>query len=227
MLGRKHDLGRFGGLAVFVADRDLALGIGAELADVAGAGVTRGGEQFQDLVAVVERGRHEVRRFRAGVTEHDALVAGTLVALLVGGIVDALGDVWRLAVQEDVDLGRLPVETGLLVADLAYGLARGGLELRRIDERMTGGIHDQVALLVLLQQRQRNADFAGDDDAIRGGQRFAGDADFPRVHAGLSGFAINQINDLVRNAVANLVRMTFGNRFRSKEVILPHSGCPL
>ena len=52
---------------------------------------------FEDLVRVVDRRRHQVRRLAAGVAEHDALVAGTLVALLVGGIVDALGDIGRLA----------------------------------------------------------------------------------------------------------------------------------
>ena len=41
MLGRQHDLGDFGRLAVDVADGDLALGVGAELADVALAGMAR------------------------------------------------------------------------------------------------------------------------------------------------------------------------------------------
>ena len=90
MLGRQHDLGHLGGLAVDVAHGDLALGVGAELADVALAGMAGGGQQFEDLVAVVDRRRHQVRRLAAGIAEHDALVAGTLLALPVGGIVDAL-----------------------------------------------------------------------------------------------------------------------------------------
>jgi hypothetical protein len=58
---------------------------------------------FEDLVRIVDRRRHQLRRLAAGIAEHDALVAGALV--LVAGGVDALGDVGRLAVQQHVDLG--------------------------------------------------------------------------------------------------------------------------
>ncbi len=98
-------------------------------------GVAGGGQQFEDLVRVVDRRRHQVRRLAAGIAEHDALVAGALFALRVGGVVDALGDVGRLAVQQHVDLGGLPVEAALLVADGADRLAGGRLELRRVDDR--------------------------------------------------------------------------------------------
>ncbi len=67
--------------------------------------------------------------FRAGVTEHDALVARAFLALLVRGVVDALRDVGRLRMQENVDLGGLPVEAVLFIADVADRLARRGLEL--------------------------------------------------------------------------------------------------
>ena len=91
-------------------------------------------------MAVVDRRRHQVGRLAAGIAEHDALVAGAFLALPVGGIVDALGDVGRLGVQQHVDLGRLPVEAVLLVADGADRLARDRLELRRVDDRMTAGV---------------------------------------------------------------------------------------
>ena len=81
--------------------------------------------------------------------------------------------------------------------------------------------------LVLLEQRVGNAHFAGDDDAVGGRQRLAGDADVPRVHAGLLGLAIDQIDDLVGDTVTDLVGMALGNGFRGKEVILPRHGCPL
>lgn len=227
MLGRQHDLRRFRRLAVDVADGDLALGVGTELAGLAVVFVTGGCEQFEDLVAVIDRCRHQVRRFAAGIAEHDALVAGTFLALAVGGVVDALADVRRLAVQQNLDLCRFPVEAGLLVADLANGLAGDRLELGRIDDRVAGGIHQDLASLILLQQRLGNADLAGDDNTVGGGQSLAGDADFPRVHAGLLGLAIDQIDDLVGDAVANLVGMTLGNGFRGEEVVLPRHGCPL
>jgi hypothetical protein len=60
-----------------VLDRHLALGIRAEHAAFARfAGV---GEQLQDLVGIVERRRHELRRLAAGIAEHDALIARALI----------------------------------------------------------------------------------------------------------------------------------------------------
>ena len=227
MLGRQHDLRHVGGLAVGIAHGDLALGVWAELAGLAIAFMARGGQQFEDLVAVVDRSRHEVRGLAAGIAEHDALVAGTFLALTVGGVVDALADIRRLAVQQHFDLGRLPVEACLLVADLTDRLAGDRLELRRVDHRMAGGILEDVAGLVLLEQRIGYAHLARDDDAVGGGQRLTRDADLPRVHAGLLGFAIDQIDDLVGNTVANFVGMALGDGFRGEEVILPRHGCPL
>ena len=83
-------------LAVLVAQRDLALGVGPEAA--ARAPEWRASASaLEDLVGVVDRRRHQLGRLVAGVAEHDALVAGALV--LVAGGIDALGDVGRLAVQ--------------------------------------------------------------------------------------------------------------------------------
>ena len=72
-----------------------------------------------------------------------------------------------------------------------------------------------------------HAHLAGDDDAVGGGQRLAGDAHVPGVHAGLLGLAVDQIDDLVGDAVADLVGMAFGNGFGGEEIILPRHGCPL
>ena len=128
MLGREHDLGDADRLAVLVLDRDLALGVGAELGGGALAGLARIGEHLEDLVGVVDRRRQQFRRLAAGIAEHDALVAGAVI--LVAGLVDALRDVGRLRVQQHVDLGLLPVEAVLLVADRLDRLARGRLDLR-------------------------------------------------------------------------------------------------
>ena len=74
-----------------------------------------------------------------GTCDEDIAVARTLAALLVRSTVHALRDVGRLAVQEHLDLCRLPVEAVLLVTDVADRLARRRLELRRIDDRFAVG----------------------------------------------------------------------------------------
>ena len=102
MLGRQHDLRHLDRLAVLVANGDLALGVRAELAPRLAA-ATRLREALQDAVGVEDRRRHQLRRLGAGIAEHDALVAGTLV--LVAGRIDADGDVGRLGMQVDIDLG--------------------------------------------------------------------------------------------------------------------------
>ncbi len=79
-------------------------------------------------MAVVQRRGHQFRRLAAGVAEHDALVAGA--DILVAGFIDALGDVDGLRMQQHVDLGGLPMEAILLVADRLDGLAGSRLHLR-------------------------------------------------------------------------------------------------
>ena len=125
MLVRDDDLGRLDRLAVLVAHRDLALGVGAERSFRARMTGLR--YLAQDFVRVVERRRHQFGRFAAGVAEHDALIAGALV--LVAGGVHALRDVGGLRMQQDLDLRVAPVEPLLLVADVLDRLARRRLDL--------------------------------------------------------------------------------------------------
>ena len=127
VLGGEHDLGRFHRLAVRIAQRDLALGVGLQRRLL--AGMARIGQQFEDLVAVIERRRHQGRGLAAGIAEHDALVARAFI--LVAGGVDALGDMGRLGVQQHFDLGVLPVKAVLLVADVLDRGARHFFDLRR------------------------------------------------------------------------------------------------
>ena len=77
MLGRDHDRGRPDRLAVDILQGDLALGVGPEAG--LGAGMAGLGQGAQDLMGVIDRRRHELRRLAAGIAEHDALVAGALV----------------------------------------------------------------------------------------------------------------------------------------------------
>ncbi|QTK79822.1 hypothetical protein AT6N2_C2179 [Agrobacterium tumefaciens] len=226
MLRGENDGHRFGRLAVDVAHGYLALGIGAELCCLTFAALTRGSEQLQDAVGIIDRRRHQIRCFLAGVAEHDALVARTLVTLLIGSVVHALCDIGRLRMQENVDLGGLPVETVLFISDVADRLAGGGLKLGRVNDRMPGSILDDLAVLVLLQQRVGNANLTRDNDAIGRGKRFTSDAHGPRVNARLGRFTINEIHDFIGNTITNLVRMTLGHGLAGEQVIGTHAGFP-
>ena len=103
--------------------------------------------------------------------------------------------------QEDVDLRLLPVEAVLLVADVLDRHARD----------MGDPVLGDVA---------RAARLAGDHDAIGGGERLAGGADFPGVEAGGGAFAEEEVDDLVGNAVADLVGMALGDGLAGELVIL-------
>lgn len=140
-------------------------------------------------MGIIDRSRHQVRRFTAGIAEHNALVTCAFAAFMVGGLVDALGDMSRLGMQENVDLGGLPMEAVLFIADVADCLARRSLELGRVD--------DLIAVLVGLHQARRQANLTGDDNTIGGRQRLAGDAHRPGIHPGPCRFTIDQIDDFV------------------------------
>ena len=201
MLGRQHDLGDADGLAVLVSDRDLALGVRAELGGRAFALLAGERQGLEDLVGIIDRGRQQLGRLAAGIAEHDALVAGA--DILVARLVDTLSDVRRLRMQQNVDLGLLPVEAVLLIADVADRLARGRLHLR-------------LDLLLV----EMGADLAGNDDAVGRRQGLGGDANLGRLVPGLDGLLEEQIDDFVRDAVADLVGMTLRNGLARKQVIL-------
>ena len=113
VLGRDDDRGRLGRLAVLEAQRDLALGVGLE--ERRGPGMAVRGHLHQDLVAVIERRRHEVRRLVAGEAEHDALVARAFVLVArrhrrpARSAPTAGGGDWRVE--------PVPVDPVLLIAD--------------------------------------------------------------------------------------------------------------
>jgi hypothetical protein len=128
VLRRDHDLGAADRLAVDVLHRHLALGVRLQVEQLLRAPLLR--QHFQDLVREVDRRRHERPllvdfAFGAGETEHHALVAGAflLLAFLFLGV-DAHGDVGRLAVQQDLDIGTVKGEAVLVVTDIAHDVAR-------------------------------------------------------------------------------------------------------
>ena len=203
---RDHDLAHADRLAVLILHGDLALGVRTQ--HLLLAGVTRFRDQPQDLVGIEDRRRHQVRRFVGGVAEHDALVARAL--FLVGaGLqrIDALRDIGGLRMQQDFDVGLLPVEAFLLVTDVLDRSANDAFDL-------------------VVGDRFRTAGFTGDHHLVGGGERFAGRADRPGVDAGLGAFTEKQIDDLVGNPVANLVRMTLGNRLAGEQIGRAHQPTP-
>ena len=89
--------------------------------------------------------------------------------------------------QQDFDVAGVPVKPFLLVADVLDGVADDAFDL-------------------VVGDRFRTAGLAGDHHLVGGGERFARRADRPRIDTGLRAFAEKQIDDLVGNPVANLVR---------------------
>jgi len=128
---------------------------------------------------------------------------------MVCSIVDALRDVRGLEVQQHIDLGGFPVETVLFVADRLDRLAGCRLELGRID--------DFLAVLVELDQRWRDPNLTGNDNAVGGRQGFASNAHAPWINTGFLRFTVNQIYNLVRDPVTHLVGVAFRNRFTGEK----------
>ena len=121
--GQHHgvDRDRF---AVDIADGELRLGIGAQprqaavLPDLA--------LTLHEPVRVIDRERHQRGRFVARIAEHQALIARSLVEVVVGRLVDASLDVGRLPSVTHHDRAAIGVEAQfrVVVADLADRLAR-------------------------------------------------------------------------------------------------------
>ena len=88
-------------------------------------------QQFEDLVAVEQRRGHQRQRFATGIAEHDSLVTSAFIIVARG--IDALGDVGGLGVQQHFDLGVLPMEAVLLVADVLDRGARDGFDFGGAD----------------------------------------------------------------------------------------------
>ena len=202
VLGGNDDRGCGNGLAIFETQRDLALRI--RFKEGGRARMAVGGHPLEDLVAVIERCRHQVGCFIAGKAEHDTLIARSFV--LVARSIDALRYVGRLGVKIVGEIERLPVKPVLLIANVLHDLADRILNLLLNTRRpVPAGVHDALA-----------PDFARKDNLLRCGQRFAGHARFGILRQ-------EQIDDRIRNLVGDLVGMAFGNAFGRKEVIGTHA----
>ncbi len=148
-------------------------------------------------MGVVDRRRHELRRFPAGIAEHDPLIARSLVP--VAGGIDSLRDVGGLRMEQNFDVGGSPVETLLLVTDVLDRAARRGLDRVLFDRRA--------------------AHLARDDDPVGRRQGLARNPGLIGIQTGFRAFAEEKVDNLVGNPVAHLVRMAFRDGFTCKQVI--------
>ena len=153
MLGRYHHRGGADRHAIFISQGNLTFGIGTEA--FGGAGAAGVGHVFQNAVGVVNWGRHQGVGFAAGVAKHDPLVAGAFGFVAAG--VNPYGDIAGLLMQQDLDIGGLPMKTVLGVANVADCGAC------RLDHRVFG-------------DTGRTAHFASQNHFIGGRQGFTGDA---------------------------------------------------
>jgi hypothetical protein len=217
VLGRDHDLGASDGLAVDVLHCHLALGVRLQVEQLLRAALL--GQHLEDLVREVDRGGHERAllvdlALGASEAEHHALVAGSLLllALLLLGI-DAHGDVGRLSVQQHLDVGAVIGEAVLVVSDVAHHVAGDLRDHFAIDHRVVA---------VLGEQRRLAAAFPGNDDLVGGAERLAAE---PGIHQAVIGDAEldvvldEGVENGIRNLVADLVGVAFGNRLAGEQVV--------
>ena len=102
--------------------------------------------------------------------------------------------------EQHLDVAIVPVEAGLLVADVLDGHA--------------GRVGDPV-----LRDRGGTACLARDHNLIGRRKRLAGGADLPRIDPGVRALTIEKIDDLVRNAVTDLVGVPFRDGLAREKIV--------
>ena len=218
MLGRDHDLGAADRFAFDIFHRDLALGVGLQVEQLAAAALF--GQHFQDAVREENRRGHEAALFVdfalvAGIAEHHALVAGAFffAALLFLGI-DAHRDVGRLAMQQHLDVGAVIGEAVLVVADVLDHAAGDLGDQFAIDHRDAVDVAEQLA-----------AAFARNHDLVGRAQRLAAETGIDRTVVGNAELDVlleEGIEDRIGDLIRNLVRMAFGNRLAGEQIRRAH-----
>ena len=197
MLRAEHDgVHAHGVILLVIFDGDLRLAVGAQI--VHQLLLAHGGQALGQLVRERDRQRHELRRLVAGVAEHHALIARTVVERVLAGllalerVVDAEGDVGALLVDVRDDGAGLAVKAvlGAVIADLAHGLAH---DFRNVDvalgRDLAHDVHD-----------------AGRDRAL------AGDAAVRILRQ-------DRVEDRVGDLIADLVGMSLGHGFGCKKMM--------
>jgi hypothetical protein len=131
-------------LAVDVAHGDLRLRVGTQERQASVA--AHFALALHEAVRVVDRERHQRGGLVARVAEHEALVARTLVQIIVRRAVHALRDVGRLAAVANHHGAAVGVEAQLriVVADAADGVARDAAVVDVGVGRDLAGHHDEA-----------------------------------------------------------------------------------
>ena len=178
-----------------VRDGDLRLGVGAE--EIKNIGLAHGGQFRHQLVGELDRHRHELGGFVAGIAEHQPLIAGPLLLVQPFPFRHPLGDIGGLLVDGDEDGAGVGIEAHgrVGVADVADGLTD---DLGIFDAGVGG-------------------DLAGNHGHTGGHESFAGDARF-----GILGQ--DGVEDGIGDLVGNLVGMTFADGLGSKKIIVHRHG---
>ena len=185
-------------LTVDVAHRHLALCVGAQ--ERQAAVVAQLSLALDQAVRVVDRRRHQLGRLVAGVAEHQALVAGAGVQVVVARVVDALGDVVALLVVGDEHRAALVVDAvlGVVVADALDRVAR---DLDVVDMRV-------------------GRDLAGEHDEAGVAQRLGG-------HARARVLRQYRVENRVGDLIGDLVGVAFRNGFGGEEEVVRHAVAPI
>ena len=196
MLRGDDDVGDRDGLAVLINDGNLRLRIGAQPRRF--AALANLGQLTTETMREHDRRGHQLGSFVARVTEHQTLIASTLLrGLLAFGLlgVHALSDVGRLLRHDDIDEHLIRVEHVVIVhvADFADGFARDGDEI----ELGLGG------------------DFTADNGDVRLHIGFAGDA---------AELVLSQtgVEDGIGNGICDFVRVALADGLGRKDVTVAH-----
>ncbi len=177
---------------VLVFDGDLGFSVGAQEVDL--AGFADFGEALGEKVRVGDGRRHELGRLVGGVSEHETLIAGSLLLVKAFAFGDTLRDVGRLLFDGREHGAGLVVESHprARVADVLHRLAHDH-----------GHVDDGAG-----------RDLARDHDDARLGERLARDA---RLRI----LGEDGVENGVGNLVAKLVGMTLGDGLR-RELVTAH-----
>mmetsp|Transcript_44099 Transcript_44099/g.89002 ORF Transcript_44099/g.89002 Transcript_44099/m.89002 type:complete len:230 (-) Transcript_44099:33-722(-) len=196
-----------------VLDRDLRLAIGPQPPERAVLAHVR--QLLAQLGRDGVRQRHAVGRLVRGVPEHDALISGPDVEILLANV-DAAGDVWALLVDSHEHLARLVAEPLAVHAGQV------------VDVGVEADVGNDPADHLLVVQLGLRGDLARDHHHVVLGRRLTG-------HLALRVASEAGIQNRVRDLVAELIRMALVHGFRREEELalslgllrcrLPHRSC--
>ncbi len=148
------------------------------------SGLAHRSKLFYQTMGQLDRHRHQLRCFVAGVAEHEPLIAGTLLLVQAFALGDPLGDIGGLTIKGNQHGAGVGIEAhaGIGITDFTDG---GADDFRVIDDGVGGYL-------------------AGDDRHAGGNHGFAG-------HAGAWILGQYGIEDGIGYLIGHLIGMPFGH----------------